>query len=277
MAPARQAWFQKASVQAAIVGGIFAVLGAATGAVFARRTVEGQPTIILAGVVPPPAPERVKHVESISEPTARGLRILTDFRIVDMRSGTVVQETVAERRSPVTVTRYMTVEKGGEESLLEFEFATLGLDVSARCITHDYELFRSMSAHYHGTSKMNVAYKMSVPLNEPSAQPVLVVTEATYWNNLHADDERWAMVALSDVETNAIAMALLFPPRVPYTDFEVWHGPHGQQADFTLYQGDLALRRSPEHDYLYWELQNPKPGYAYEVRWKWSMTPAKAS
>ena len=102
-----------------------------------------------------PEPKNIGKIPNFADPTYDGLSVIKDIRIVDLRWRRPVPESKRnEKYSPVTWTRYTHFKKiDPHREFVDFEFATTGVGIHARSLTHKAKLWEAVEPHYHGTKK----------------------------------------------------------------------------------------------------------------------------
>ena len=248
------------------IGLILIVLNFSTKALIAER-----PKPLPLAITPPVDLASVTRTKFDDEPTYRGFRFLKDVRVVDLRSRVPVPpDKQSEEYSPVVWTRYALVEKTADApDSLTFEFATSGVGLRPRVLTHHHRVLRSIAPHVHGDKTMREAWRVQADVStEPIGVPFLVVTEATYWNGFAGEDAEWASIA-SGENTEEIAIILMFPENKPFGEYELRAYPHGEPMCGVM-QRPYERVAGPENRLLTLKIPAPREGYRYQVNWTWS-------
>lgn len=223
-------------------------------------------------VVPPP--KDFKEVKSLPEPTYNGFTFKKDLRIIDLRSRIPVpkdkKDKKEEKLSPVTWTRFTVMTKDREDvNPLDFEFGTTGI-LYPRCLTHEYELFKSLDPHYHGDINLKNTWHVRVDLSEEQVgdYPFLLINEATYYNAFAGEKSEWASItAQKGAKTELIGMVILFPEDKPFKTYALYEYKHGQMKK--PIRSPTTITPSANNLVFVWKIPNPKPGYAYHLEWTW--------
>ena len=217
-----------------------------------------------------PEPTEYEPVPSLPDPTYEGFLFQKDIRVLDLRSRRVVPEDKKDtKHSPATWTRYTLVRKlSAERKSLEFEFATSGVDIHPRCLTHEFELLKSTEPHYHGD--VNLKNTWHIRVDVAGIQPntdFLIINEATYWNAFQGKKGDWAAIAGKE-NTEIIGIIILFPEGRPFKDIVLSSGPH-RSKELKPFVGQSTQIRSQNNQVFLWKIENPKEGYTYQASWTW--------
>lgn len=258
------------TVRAAIVGGVFAVLAALLGAVVNANLVSAAHSRAAASTatVPAPSPSSVRDVSNLKPAESHGIRVLRDTRLVDLRLSNFVPENTTEKRSAVTLTRTLIIEiLEPETATLEVEFATQGVDIHPRCLTHEFQLLRSTRSMIHGQNELRVKYVLRIESDQFHQTQEQVILEATYWNNSKPNRDEW--YAAIEKPTDMLTFVVLFPPNRPFKAYELLTGVVGSGAAYLPFRGMSRQIPGASNSYLLWEVPNPNAGHAYQVRWEW--------
>ncbi len=221
-----------------------------------------------------PDPIAYKVAPTLPEPDYKNFHILKDVRIIDLRSHRLVPaHKKDEKYSPVTWSRYTLMEKNTESSApLVFEFGTSGVDLSPRCLTHEYQLVKSTGPHFHGKTNLKNTWHVQVDVSDEKLfRPFLVITEATYWNAFNEKDKEWAaMVAQENTVTDELVMIILFPKKRTFHKLIRYAYQH-KEEERKQFRGTDTVIPSKNGQVLLWRIKNPVPGYVYEAHWDWKL------
>lgn len=234
--------------------------------VFSARLIS--PSGASAHTVPPP--DKYEKVSELPDPSYEGFLFLKDIRVLDLRSRRVApEEKKSSKYSPATWTRYTLLRKLlPERKHLEFEFATSGVDIHPRCLTHEYTLLKSEGPHYHGNINLKNTWHVRVDVERVKPDTdFFVITEATYWNAFQGKQSDWAALAVNET-AEVIGIIILFPDDKPFKDISLSSGPH-KTKNLKPFQGPSTQIRSENNQVFVWKIDNPKVGYTYQVDWKW--------
>jgi len=151
---------------------------------------------------------------------------------------------------------------------LSFQFATTGVGLDPRCLTHHYSLKKAVEPDVHGDRRLGENWEVQVDVSDvPLNEEFLVINEITYWNAFRGEDQDWAAIK-AEKDTREIALLLLFPQDKPYKSYELYAYPHGSGKQ-KLFAGESTIFPSKNHMTLFWKVNNPKTDYTYEIVWTW--------
>jgi len=246
---------------AALLAAIFVALAVflILGAFFQGREVSFWPPRIgpkpqgpaAPSLVPPPTQSEVTETHQLSPPDYGPFAFNKDIRVVDLRTRLPVPEDkIAERYSPVTWIRYTLVKKTRPANQLSFQFATTGVGLDPRCLTHNYSLKKAVEPDVHGERRLGENWEIQVDVSDvPLKEEFLVINEITYWNAFRGEDHDWAAIK-AEQDTAEIALLLLFPQKKPYTSYELYAYPHGSEKQ-KIFAGESTVFPSKNHMTLF--------------------------
>jgi hypothetical protein len=219
------------------------------------------------------APQPSTTVETApARPDYSAFEFLGDHRVWDLRLWRPVPpERRHEYVSAVCTSDRKLVKKVKPADEYRAEARTTGLAVFLEVVSHP-KSFRVIAAREKGIvgpDEMKVRQVVLDVRDVPVGQEFEVRTEATYWNNLQDDKDRWLGIIGYDGSFK-VSMLFIFPPDRPIGDFELLVAQMGsKKQDPEPYTGRKALIVGPNRDYLYWNILEPKANHVYLVRWKW--------
>lgn len=221
-------------------------------------------------VVPQPPDSAVKRVDHLPPPNYEALVFLKDIRVVDLRARRTIPESMKNKPfSPATLTRYTLVRKTKQMDKIRFQFATTGVGISPRCLTHPFKLYTVIKPDIHGGRKLKKNYEVEVDVSAvPVGQEFLIIIEATYWNGFRGEESEWASIKAQNTSTEEIGLLVLFPEGKPYKHYNLLFYPHGSDEK-RVFRGESVLFPSETQQTLYWKIPNPLADYAYELDWTW--------
>jgi hypothetical protein len=217
-----------------------------------------------------PNPKDVKTVEQITDPSYEGFFFRRDVSVLDLRaSRDIPAGKKDERYSPVTLINNMLVTKTRPERTIRFTYATSGVAVSPRCLTHPYELKKAMKPDVHGERKLREVWEIEIDVADiPMNEEFLLTTEVTYWNAFEAPEQRnYSTYANDQTEPEEVSMILLFPESKPLKKYDLFAYEH-ETEKIQPFQGTPKVTLGKDNSTLYWRVPKAQPGYAYEVHWE---------
>ena len=222
-------------------------------------------------VVPPSPDSNVERVSHLEKPNYEPFVFLKDIRVVDLRARQKIPESMNDERfSPATWTRYTLARKKREVGSISFQFATTGVGLDPRCLSHPYRLIRADEHDIDGDRIIKESWEVVVDVSDiPVGEDFLIINEATYWNGFRGEESEWASIkAQEGTTTEEIGILVLFPEEKPYKLFNMLAYAHGSDQK-QQFQG--VARTFPSHtkQSFYWKIDDPKPAYAYELEWTW--------
>ena len=230
-------------------------------------TAKATPSI---SVVPKPPDSAVEEVNHLDKPNYEALVFLKDIRVVDLRSRRKIPKSMEDKPfSPTTWTRYTLVRKTRQVDDITFQFATTGVGLSPRCLSHPYKLRRAVESDIHGGRILKQNWEIVVNVSEvPVDQEFLIINEVTYWNSFRGEESEWASIKAQSETTEEIGLLVIFPDEKPYKHFTMFSYPHGSDQK-QPFRGDLSIFPSKTFRTFYWKIPNPRADYAYELDWTW--------
>ena len=226
--------------------------------------------VVLPGLSIVPQPSNVIEFERLSEPSYEGLHFTKDIRIIDLRSRLPIPpDKMDEEYSVSTWTRYTLMHKLVPQlEFVDFEFATTGVDVHARSLTHPAEIRKITGSHFHGDRELDVTYQIRTDISDIEVnEEFLVINEASYFNAFSGETSEWASLSVSEV-TEEIGMIVLLPEDKPIKTYQLYSYPHDSRAR-TEFRDPSVHFVSPNQQVLVWKVENPEVGLAYEIEWTW--------
>jgi hypothetical protein len=217
-----------------------------------------------------PAPKQVTTVPQITDPSYEGFIFKRDVSVLDLRgSRDIPRNKQTERYSPVTLVNNMLVTKTRPERSIRFTYATSGVALSPRCLTHPYELKKAMKPDVHGERQLREVWEIEIDVADiPIGEEFLLSTEVTYWNAFEAPEQRnYATYANDQSEPEEVAMILLFPEDKTFKKYSLF-AYHHDSPDAQPFQGTPKVTVGKDNSTLYWRVPKAQPGYAYEIHWE---------
>ena len=221
-------------------------------------------------VVPKPSETTIENVDHIDHPNYQSLVFVKDIRVVDLRAIQKIPEEMKDQPySPATWTRYTLVRKIANVDDIRFQFATTGVGLSPRCLTHPFTLRRAIDFDIHGKRILKQNWEVVVDVSSvPIGQEFLIITEATYWNGFRGENGDWASIKAQNDSTEEIGLLVLFPEKKPYKSYNLFSYPHTNR-NRKPFRGKMSLFPSETFKTLFWKIPNPQFNYAYELEWIW--------
>ena len=222
-------------------------------------------------VVPPSPESNIERVPHLEEPNYEPFVFLKDIRVVDLRARKKIPESMKDKRfSPTTWTRYTLARKKREVGSISFQFATTGVGLDPRCLTHPYRLRKAVEPDIHDDRILKENWEVVVDVSDiPVGENFLIINEATYWNGFRGEESEWASIkAQEGTTTEEIGILVLFPEQKPYKLFNMLAYSHGSDQK-QQFQGVARTFPSQTKQSFYWKIDDPKPAYAYELEWTW--------
>jgi hypothetical protein len=101
----------------------------------------------------------------------------------------------------------------------------------------------------------------------PMGEEFNLQLKTTYRSSLERDEHRW-VGTVGYTGSFKPSILLLFPPERPFGAHELLVAPIGEEKQ-TPFEGPKIEIAGVEHEFLYWEVLEPRPNHVYQVRWKW--------
>jgi hypothetical protein len=220
-------------------------------------------------VVPPP--KDVKTVPKIGESGGEGILLLKDISIFDLRAWKEVPPSEANIRfSPVNYINYLHVKKTRPTNVYRAHYATSGVAIDLRCITHQANILLQATPIEHAGAKMK-EYAVEVNVeNVPVDQEFLIVNEGTYWNSFQ-DLQRESASTYTDTEIDQLdelALIVLLPESRPFKNYRLWYRP-ANSSNNEVYRELSKFYPDQAGRFLYWSITERKSDYHYTVTWDW--------
>lgn len=219
-----------------------------------------------------PQAKEVANVADIPDPSYEGFVFKRDVSIIDLRaSRDVPDHQKKELYSPVTLMNHMTLRKTRPEKSISFTYATSGVLVNPRCLTHPYVLKKTMKPDVHGDHTLKEVWELEINLEEvPIDQEFFLAVEATYWNAFEAPKQRnFSTYANDQSEPEELSITLLFPEKRPFKSYNLLAYPHDAEDSNKAqpFQGTPRITKAKDNLSIYWMIPKAQTGYAYEIRW----------
>jgi hypothetical protein len=223
----------------------------------------------------PPRVIRAPHPSTTVEPTLTrqdysAFEFLADRRVWDLRLWKPVPPGRRhEYLSAVCLTDRQRMKKLRPVDEYRSEVRTSGLAAFVESASHprSFRVIAEREKVLVGGEEMKARQQVLDLRGVPVDEEFEVRTEATFWNNLQDDNDRWLGVIGYDGSFK-VSMLFIFPPDRPIRDFQLLVAPTGNMMP-RPYTGRKTLLVGPNRDYLYWDILEPQARHVYLVRWKW--------
>src|SRR5688572_13773845 len=246
----------KITATQAIVVAIIAVLGSGlTGYLGYLAAANRNPDNSKQTTVVPP-PQDLKTVPKLGESGGQGIETLRDISIFDLRAWRQVPESEKNNRySPVNYINYLHIKKTRPANVYRAHYATSGIAIDLRCITHQANiLLQATPIEHSGTSMKEYAVEINVE-NVPVDQEFLIVIEGTYWNSFQNLQQESAST-YTDQEIDQLqelAVIVLLPESKPFKNYRLWNNPENSNNK-EVYREQSKFYPDQHGRFLYWSI-----------------------
>jgi hypothetical protein len=220
------------------------------------------------GVPIVPRAETVRAAE-LPSGTNSDFELLRDMSVWDLRGWREVPENKRQERiSPAHFLNYLHVKKRQSVATYTAHYATGGLAIDLRSITHSAKIYeRAVPQDHKGEREYAVEVDVS---GMATGAEFLIVIEATYWNGFQgAAGDDAATYADSDIGSlGELGMIVLFPENKRFSGMERIEIDDKTEAEAPYRSTDTFY---PDHSglFVYWDVKTRKPDTHYQLRWKW--------
>jgi hypothetical protein len=236
-----QKWYQKASVQAAMVGAVAIVLGAAISPITSRWL---QPQSVLplqSGALPP---QTTNQIEGDLESNLAEFRVIDKTTVIDLRTMKYIpEENLTERYSYVNLYHYIRVETPTSSAKLRLPYKTGGSGLEVATLTHPFRVFKSATAERNlaGSFKILRLLEIDIP-GQDTSREALVINAATYWNAFEKFP-RYGMISNLQEKPQSMAITVIFPSDIPFPEYRIFRivgGERTNSLDHVAYENTEA-------------------------------------
>jgi hypothetical protein len=195
------------------------------------------------------------------------------LKIVDFRSRKQLteDEKLSKPESKVIEIEHYKLRKLTDSPRIIFKYATTGFGMEGQCITHphDYE-WADITQTGVGTgedSHLKKRYEMRLNLEHLAKKEATYVrNRITFINAFQGKEKEWFHTHI-DIPTPSITIVLLFSDDKPCKKIKGLYKV-GRQPFVEIAFGNEPIRFQDEK-IVYWRIDGPKLGVAYQLEWEW--------
>jgi serine/threonine protein kinase len=213
--------------------------------------------------------QNYREVDHLGPVDNSAFDVISDERIIDLRLWREVPpEKLSELYCAVNTMRRVRLRKIKPVREYDFEVRTSGLDVFSTCLSpYPFSEIGLKGDSFVGMDRMKVRRLLIDVSTVPENTEFDLRTAETFWNTEQTERELWFGI-IGYNQSFKVAMLMLFPPSKPYKDFTLMVSRTVKDQP-TAYEGPKLLLSGSQHDWLYWEVPNPREGYVYRLHWSW--------
>jgi serine/threonine protein kinase len=227
---------------------------------------------LLKSAVPLIIRERAEHYREVDRWGAvdnSAFDVISDERIIDLRLWKEVPpEKLNELFCAVNMTRRVRLRKNKPVREYDSQVRTSGLDVFSTCLSpYPFSEIGLKGETFVGMDRMKSRRLLIDVSTVPESTEFDLRTADTFWNTAQTERELWFGI-IGYNQSFKVSMYMLFPPTKPYKDFTLMVSRTVKDQP-TAYNGPKLLLSGPQHDWIYWEVPNPREGYVFRLHWNW--------
>jgi eukaryotic-like serine/threonine-protein kinase len=214
-------------------------------------------------------PAGYEEVDALDPFDNAGLNILSDDRVVDMRSWKEVPANkMLELYSPVVENCRLRLKKTGPAKTFCKDGRTTGRDLFFESPSpYPLRVVGQRADSFVGNDRMKVR-RMEIDLSGvPENKEFDLRYSVTRWNSLQTDPENWHGVVGYE-KSSKVSMLLLFPEQKPFKRYSLKVSRTARDRP-VAFEGPKIVLAGAHKDWLYWEIPDPNAGFVYRLHWDW--------
>jgi len=224
-------------------------------------------------VIDTPDPSE-KSVDSLPSPDAMGFTILRKDMVWDARQWRVVKESaIGKDGSALTAHSRFAVRKDAPREVFVQAPKTTGTGLFSRNFSsYPWTVFAVREPKIVGDILMIERQEHFDVSTVPVGREFIVVDATTYWNSMQSKADLWVgVIAYNGMQSASIL--LILPVGKPWKKYWITaaeNARHVKSEPINYHESNCFLVADEQkHQWIYWEVSNPKPGYVYQLRWDW--------